>query len=180
MKKRLISVLLLTIFFTACSQTQHTAINQSAPVNQEKIDQLLINSGYQVIKFNQIKSGHAVVSAKLNGIRGNFILDTGAISTSLHHEFLNKFKICETDLTKTMTMVGFNSKTTTGIYSIESFSIDRHSIDLDCVYLLDLTPIVRALKKNTGVIIHGIIGQDLLQNHNAIIDVNGSSLYLAG
>ena len=180
MKKRLILVFLLLTFFVSCSQTHHTPVHNRASVNPEKLNQFLIDRGYHVVKYDQIKSGHSVVSAKINGVSGNFILDTGAISTCLHQAFLKKFKIQQSHALKTLTMVGFSSNTSTCIYSIDSFKIGRMPINLPSVYSLDLSPFIRMIERDTDMLIHGIIGQDLLQSHNAIIDVKGTSLFITG
>jgi len=180
MLKHVLSVFLLISLLFSCSQTRQSAEKNATPVDHKEVNQFLVNNGYSVIKYNQIKSGHSIVSAKINGISGNFILDTGAVTTSLHQDFLKKFKIKQSDSLKTLTMVGFSSITSTCIYSIESFKIHSMPINLTSVYALDLSPFIRMIQRDTGMVVHGIIGQDLLQNHNAIIDVNGSSLFIAG
>ena len=44
----------------------------------ENLHEVLKKEKYKKIKFKVIKTQHLLIKAKINGVSGNFILDTGA------------------------------------------------------------------------------------------------------
>ena len=52
----------------------------------KKINAVFKNENYVKIKFKITKTQHLLLKAKINGVNGNFILDTGASNTCISQE----------------------------------------------------------------------------------------------
>ena len=59
----------------------------------ENLHNVLKKENYKKIKFKIIKTQHLLVKAKINGISGNFILDTGASSSCVGFEGIDFFQL---------------------------------------------------------------------------------------
>ena len=59
----------------------------------ENLHNVLKKENYKKIKFKIIKTQHLLVKAKINGIAGNFILDTGASSSCVGFEGIDFFQL---------------------------------------------------------------------------------------
>ena len=54
---------------------------------------ILKRKGYVKIKLKKINTNHFEVKAKINGIKGRFILDTGASNSCVEITLAEKFKL---------------------------------------------------------------------------------------
>ena len=59
----------------------------------EEIQDFLKEKKYKKIKFKVLKTQHLLVTAKINGIKGTFILDTGASNSCVGLEEIIKFEL---------------------------------------------------------------------------------------
>jgi predicted aspartyl protease len=67
----------------------------------EDLQAFLKKNKYKKIKFKVLKTQHLLITAKINGVKGSFILDTGASNSCLGFEGITKFQlIAETSETK--------------------------------------------------------------------------------
>ena len=57
------------------------------------LNKFLKESGYSFIKLIFLETKHYLIEAKVNGIKGRFILDTGASNTCICTSLENKFKV---------------------------------------------------------------------------------------
>jgi hypothetical protein len=48
---------------------------------------------YKKIKFKFLKTQHLLIKVKVNGVAGNFILDTGASNTCIGFECIEKYSL---------------------------------------------------------------------------------------
>ncbi|WP_375235144.1 aspartyl protease family protein, partial [Winogradskyella sp.] len=53
----------------------------------------LIEKGYSKIKLKLTKTNHFEIRATINGVKGRFILDTGASSSCVGFEAIERFKL---------------------------------------------------------------------------------------
>ena len=58
----------------------------------ENLHEILKKEKYKKIKFKVTKTQHLLIKAKINGVSGNFILDTGASNTCIGFESIVYFE----------------------------------------------------------------------------------------
>ena len=138
---------------------------------------LLKKENYKKIKFKVSKTQHLLIKAKINGVKGNFILDTGASSSCVGFESIELFQL-EAKKSKTqasgagangmLTQIAVGNKLQLGNW--------KHS-DFDLV-IFDLSHVNEALTQHKAKPVHGIIGADILMKGKGIIDYFNHCLYL--
>lgn len=125
---------------------------------------------YEYIKiFNLHRK--PIVEATLNGQKAYFLLDTGSDITMLNKDEKNKygFKLHIRE-NENHAAVGIGGKTTelTSIYQVH---LKLGSTRIVTRYLAyDMSAIVQAIDRNSGVKISGIIGSDTMKRYGIIID----------
>jgi hypothetical protein len=139
--------------------------------------QFLSENHFHKVKLHFIKSNHYKVIAKINGVKGNFILDTGASTSFVAKNLKEKFK-----LTLGESQIKASGA---GPEQIDAFvsrnnqlNFGQWSLKKCTIALIDLDPINAAFEAADLVAVDGIIGADVLKNGKAIIDYNKNYLYL--
>ena len=142
------------------------------------LSDFLKNKSYFKIKMHAIASNHFKIISKINGVRGDFVLDTGASSTFVDLNLESKFKLkSETSLIKA-SGAGPN-KLTTLISKDNSIKIGGWNCKTFKITLIDLSNVNDAFESVEAPAVDGIIGADVLKNGNAIIDYEKKYLYLS-
>ena len=140
-------------------------------------DKTLKDAGYKKVGFKYSKTNHLLVKARINGISGDFILDTGASATCVSKEAVAYFNLqSEQSETKASgagavdmeTALSENNELKLGYWKIKSLSL----------IVLDLSHVNQALTMQNVKPVHGIIGADVLLKGQAIIDYGQKKLYL--
>ncbi|MEZ4853286.1 retropepsin-like aspartic protease [Flavobacterium sp.] len=132
---------------------------------------------YKKIKFTILKTQHLLVSAKINGVKGKFILDTGASNSCVGFEGIEKFKLtAENSETKAAGAGATGMETQISKNNLISMSHWKFS-ELN-VIIFDMSHVNLALKQYKTKPVDGIIGADVLLKANAIIDYSNHYLYL--
>ncbi len=143
----------------------------------KNLSPILKKERYKKIKFKITKTQHLLIKAEVNGIKGKFILDTGASNTcicSSNSEFFglklshSKTKAAGAGATGMFTQIAKNNSLKMGAWK---------NPDLDIV-IFDLSHVNEALVTHKEKSVHGIIGADILLSGKAIIDYNERDLYL--
>lgn len=138
---------------------------------------ILKGEGYQKISFKVSKTQHLLIKASINGVKGNFILDTGASNSCIGFESVELFnvkarpsetKAAGAGATGMDTLVGKNT----------SFQLGRWKTKTIQLVIFDLTHVNLALIQYKAKPVHGIIGADVLLQGKAIIDYYNHCLYL--
>ncbi|MCI4442722.1 MAG: clan AA aspartic protease [Lentimicrobium sp.] len=138
---------------------------------------ILKKENYTKINFKVSKTQHLLIKAKINGVKGNFILDTGASSSCVSFESIELF-LLEAKKSKTrasgagatgmFTQIAVGNKLQLGSW--------KHS-DFELV-IFDLSHVNEALIQHKSKPVHGIIGADILMKGKGIIDYYNHCLYL--
>lgn len=141
------------------------------------LKKLLKKKGYEMIKLTQTNSNHLTIKAKINGVEGSFILDTGASGTCVGLDTVSHFNLKIQNSDMRAAGAGSNNLLTQlsekNTIELESWRvIDSHLI------LFNLNHVNEALIKQKAKPVHGIIGADILNSGDAIIDYNKFRLYL--
>ncbi|WP_374551695.1 retropepsin-like aspartic protease [Flavobacterium sp.] len=143
----------------------------------ENLHQILEKEGYKKIKFKVSKTQHLYIKAKINGVSGNFILDTGASNSCMGFENVDTFNL---SLSKSKTKAAGAGATGmfTQLAKNNQLKIGRwQSKNFDLI-VFDMSHVNEALAQYKSKPVHGIIGADVLLIGKAIIDYYNHYLYL--
>jgi Aspartyl protease len=143
----------------------------------QQLQQTLSKNGYKKIAFKVTKTQHLLLKATLNGVIGNFILDTGASNSCVGFESIEKFLLtAENSKTKASGAGATNMHTQLAKNNfLQLGRWKNHDSDL---VIFDLSHVNLALKQHKAKPVHGIIGADILLQGKAIIDYYNCCLYL--
>lgn len=143
----------------------------------KNLPDILKKGNYKKIKFKVSKTQHLLLKASINGVKGNFILDTGASNSCIGFESVTLFQLHATK-SKTKAAGAGATGMSTQIAIGNKLQLGRWKInDLDVV-IFDLSHVNEALKQHKSKPVHGIIGADVLLRGKAIIDYYNHCLYL--
>lgn len=123
-------------------------------------------------------TNHLEIKAKINGVAGTFILDTGASNTCIGLNSVEYFKL----VTKTSKIKAAGAGATdmdTLISKKNNIKIGKWKNKKMKIVLFDLTHVNDALEAHQGKRVDGIIGADILNQANAIIDYKKKAAYLS-
>lgn len=143
----------------------------------EDLQLFLKEKNYKRIKFKVLKTQHLLVSAKINGIKGNFILDTGASNSFISTEAIEKFNLIvkiSKDKAAGVGASGMEMQISTNNHLKMSYwFFNKFNIAV-----LNLQHVNTALQHYKMKPVDGIIGADVLLQGNGIIDYSNRVLYL--
>lgn len=137
----------------------------------------LKDKGYKRIKFKLSKTQHLLVKAKINGVAGNFILDTGASNSCVDFSGVEHFKLAANDSdtraagaggTGMITQTSLKNYLKMGRWATKNFNL----------VVFDMSHVNEALHQYKAKPVHGIIGADILLKGKAIIDYHNFCFYL--
>lgn len=143
----------------------------------ENLHHTLKEKGYTRIKFKISKTQHLLVKAKINGIEGNFILDTGASNSCVDFEGIAHFALSASDSdTKAAGAGATGMLTQTSIKN--TLKMGRWSTNDFGLVIFDMSHVNEALRQYKAKPVHGIIGADILMKGKAVIDYYNHCVYL--
>jgi predicted aspartyl protease len=141
------------------------------------LKKFLLKKNYTKISLTLTTTNHFEIAAKINGIIGRFILDTGASNTCIgldKLEFFNlnskesKIKASGAGATNMETLISTKNKIEIGQWKKNKLKI----------VLFDLVHVNEALTSHQVLPVDGIIGADILKKAKAIIDYDKRYVYL--
>jgi len=143
----------------------------------ENLYDTLKQKGYKRLKFKLSKTQHLLIKATINGIKGNFILDTGASNSCVGFEAIDHFNLLAADSdTKAAGAGGIGMATQTSIKN--TLKLGRWSTKSFGLVIFDMSHVNEALRQYKARPVHGIIGADVLLKGKAIIDYYNFCVYL--
>lgn len=137
----------------------------------------LLDKGYAKIKLKLTKTNHFELKATINGVKGLFILDTGASSSCVGFEAVETFKLNAKDSEIKAAGAGATDMLTQ-IAKKNKLKIGKWKKDKVVLILFNLTHVNTALTTYNAQPVDGIIGADILKKGKAIIDYDKKYLYL--
>ncbi len=137
----------------------------------------LLDKDYKKIGFKITKTQHLLIKAKINGVKGDFILDTGASNSCIGFESIDYFGL-DTSESKTKASGAGATGMKTLISKENKITIGRWKQDDFALVVFDLSHVNEALKEHKTKPVHGIIGADVLQKGKSIIDYYNHCFYL--
>lgn len=132
---------------------------------------------YTEIPMIVTETNHIAVTARLNGVIGRFIIDTGASNTCVGFDKIDffhlnskesKIKAAGAGATNMETLMSTKNKIEIGTWKMKKLTI----------VLFDLIHVNEALIAHEASPVDGIIGADILMDAKAIIDYHRSTIYL--
>jgi len=143
----------------------------------KNLPDILKKENYRKIKFKVSKTQHLLIKASINGVKGNFILDTGASSSCVGFESITLFQL-EAKKSKTKA----SGAGATGMFTQQAkdnqLQLGRWKDSNFDLVLFDLSHVNDALIEHKAKPVHGIIGADVLMKGKGIIDYYNHCLYL--
>ncbi len=137
----------------------------------------LSKKGYQKKKMNLTKTNHFKVTAHINGIKGKFIIDTGASNTCIDKELIEHFKLISEDSDTKAAGAGATDMKTQ-LAKDNSLRIGKWKSKKNSIIVFDLSHVNEALTNHNSKPVHGIIGADILKKGKAVIDYKSNLLFL--
>tara|TARA_B000000477_G_scaffold110067_1_gene103338 strand:+ start:487 stop:981 length:495 start_codon:yes stop_codon:yes gene_type:complete len=142
-----------------------------------KLNAFLKQSEYSSVKLQRLKTNHIQIEAKINGVKGVFILDTGASNSRVDTKLGDFFKIQSSESSEkassatseiSNTLISKNNNLKIGKWNNKKFQI----------VLFDMSYINKTLIEQGSKNVSGIIGSDLLKKGKGIIDYSSNRLFL--
>lgn len=143
----------------------------------ETLKDFLIGKGYSKIKLKFTKTNHFEIKASINGIKGRFILDTGASNSCVGFEAVERFNLKVKD--SEIKAVGAGaSDLLTQISNSNALKVGKWKKNRVPLILFNLSHVNNGLINHNADPVDGIIGADVLKKGKAIIDYEKKYLYL--
>ena len=143
----------------------------------ETLHSFLTERGYTRTKLHLTKTNHFEIRATINGVKGIFILDTGASNSCVGFESVDLFKL-QTEESEIKAAGAGATDMETKLSEKNEIKIGKWKNDKLALILFNLTHVNTALVNHKSKPVDGIIGADILKKGKAIIDYNKKYLYL--
>ena len=140
------------------------------------LNKFLENTGYVRVKLDFLKTNHYAFEAKINGVNGKFILDTGASNSCICSSLENNFNIISKETIEKATSAT-SEISNTKISKNNTIQIGKWENKITLI-TFDMSHINYALNEKKIDSVSGIIGADILKKSKAILDYNLNNLYL--
>lgn len=142
------------------------------------LDEFLINKGYCRIRLSVNSLGHFEVDGSINSVKAKFILDTGASGTVINETDISHFNL-QTVTTDDDKAAGLGSTTMT-VQKSKGNRIELRDFVIEDwqVGIIHLGHVNEALENKGSAQVNGVIGADILNRFEAVIDYGTASLYL--
>jgi len=143
----------------------------------KQLQEILKNEKYKKIKFKVSKTQHLLIKATINGVSGNFILDTGASNSCVGFEGIELFNL-KAGRSKTKAAGAGATGMFTKLAKNNTLQIGRWKTEGLHLIIFDMEHVNLALKEHKAKPVQGIIGADILLEGKGIIDYYNHCLYL--
>ncbi len=143
----------------------------------ERLQDFLLDKGYTKVKLHLTKTNHFEIKASINGIKGLFILDTGASSSCVGFDAAETFRLKAEDTDIKAAGAGAINMDTK-MSKKNKLKIGKWTRNKVVLVLFNLTHVNTALINHNAKPVDGIIGADILKKGKAIIDYQKKYLYL--
>ena len=140
------------------------------------LNKFLKSKGYSSVKLIFLVTKHYLIEAKVNGIDGTFILDTGASNSCICTSLEDKFKVISKE-SKEKASSANSEMTNTKISKSNIIQIGKWENKINLISF-DMNHINNALSQKKVSPIDGILGADILKKSNSILDYKSNKLFM--
>jgi clan AA aspartic protease (TIGR02281 family) len=173
--KRLAALALL-VALAACQQAAPDKKVAYNPEEAGTVDHAMCLLGFAAVPLRELATGHHLVDVTMNGKKATFILDTGANASVVHAASAKRLGLPEKGIAAGAFGLGGGMKAQQ--VKLERLEIGGVQIRAGRIMSADLSQLVQVLGTVSRGEIAGIIGQDVMKEHRAVIDVARPILYL--
>lgn len=142
-----------------------------------ELRQLLESKNFTRVPLKKLATGHYKTSIKVNNIKGDFIVDTGASTTCIGLTQAPNFKLEHEDSDVKASGAG-STNMFTRVSHNNSILIQNLEIKKFQVIVFDLSHVNQALVQVNEKPVDGIIGADFLKQTRTVIDYGRNCLYI--
>nr|WP_299214865.1 retropepsin-like aspartic protease [uncultured Allomuricauda sp.] len=143
----------------------------------KSLKKFLSSKSYVRIPLVLTETNHFEIVAKINGVSGRFILDTGASNTCVGMDKIDFFKMIS-EVSDIKAAGAGATEMETLVSSKNKIRIGDWKKGKQKIVLFDLVHVNEALTSHNSLPVDGIIGGDVLKKGKAVIDYDKKSLYL--
>jgi clan AA aspartic protease (TIGR02281 family) len=172
--KRFLPLLLLPL--AACQQATPERQVAYDPGAAGSVDQAMCLLGFTAVPLRELATGHHLVDVTINGRPATFILDTGANASVVDAASGQRLGLPAKGLPAGAYGLGGGMKAQQ--VKLERLEIGGVAIRRSRIMTSDLSQLVKVLGTVSKAPIAGIIGQDVMKEHRAVIDVARPILYM--
>ena len=140
------------------------------------LNKFLKTKGYSSEKLIFLETKHYLIEAKVNGVSGRFILDTGASNSCICTSLENNFNIISQETIEKASSAT-NEISNTKISKNNTIQIGKWENKINLI-TFDMSHINHALNEKKINSVSGIIGADILKKSKAILNYNKNKLYI--
>ena len=146
------------------------------PEEAGSVDHAMCLLGFAAVPLRELATGHHLVDVTVNGKAATFILDTGANASVVDTAAARRVGLPEKGIPAGAFGLGGGMKAQQ--VTLDRLEIGGVAIRRGRIMTSDLSQLVQVLGTVSRGEIAGIIGQDVMKEHRAVIDVARPILYL--
>ena len=143
----------------------------------KSLKKFLKGKNYIQVPLDLTATDHFEIIAKINGITGRFILDTGASNTCVGLDKIAYFELVSKN-SKIKAAGAGATNMETQISTKNTIEIGQWSQEKVKLVLFDLVHVNEALISHNAQPVDGVVGADVLKKGKAIIDYDKKCIYL--
>ncbi|WP_420321522.1 aspartyl protease family protein [Flagellimonas sp.] len=143
----------------------------------KSLKKFLKPKSYVSIPLVLTETNHFELTAKINGVSGRFILDTGASNTCVGMDKIEFFNMVS-EVSEIKAAGAGATEMETLVSSKNKIQIGKWKKKKQKIVLFDLVHVNQALTSHNSLPVDGIIGADLLKKGKAVIDYEKRFLFL--
>lgn len=133
--------------------------------------------GFSRIGLVRAATGHLLVHARINGVQGRFVLDTGAGRSVVEASRQRKFRLTTPDTVRSVA-IGAGGSVPLRMSHGNRLQIGGFNDHAFTAYLMPLEHVNLAFLRRGLGSIDGVIGADVLRKGDAVVDYGSATLYL--
>jgi clan AA aspartic protease (TIGR02281 family) len=167
------------LLLAALGGCQQPAAQEKVAYNPEEagtVDHAMCLLGFAPVPLRELGTGHHLVDVRMNGKAATFILDTGANASVVHAASAERLGLPGKGIPAGAFGLGGGMKAQQ--VKLDRLEIGGVAIRGTRIMTADLSQLVQVLGTVSRAEIAGIIGQDVMKEHRAVIDVARPILYL--
>lgn len=147
-----------------------------AAVRADVLGDVLRLEGYVAVTMTPLPTGHRTVTVMLNGQIGAFIVDSGASQTVVDTDAARLYPLRASLLGSNV--VGAIGPLRAEVREVSGYGLGPVTGGALTVVVADIAAVLAAVEDAGGGVVDGVLGQDILDRHEAIIDLPGERLFL--
>lgn len=166
-------------------QVNHPVTGESERLNSESITHESAISELKVtalplvpLRFKDYDLTFLTIEVTINNQQGLLIIDSGASRTMLSSSQLTDFGLGAAQVIDVQSSSGAGGAFSLQHIKVPAIAVGGFTTGQAHIFHHDLSPLIDFITSQTGVKVAGVIGQDILLKHQALIDVGGRVLYL--